>query len=60
MEWFRELLWGEGIAHSVLLLSVVIFLGMLLGKIRVGGISLGITFVLFAGILLAHFGFSMN
>ncbi|MDR1102470.1 MAG: putative transporter [Tannerella sp.] len=60
MEWIRELLWGEGIAHSVLLLSVVIFLGILLGKIKAGGISLGITFVLFVGILLAHFGFSMN
>ncbi|MDR2764225.1 MAG: putative transporter [Tannerella sp.] len=60
MEWMHELVWGEGIAHSVLLLSVVIFLGILLGKIKVGGISLGITFVLFAGILLAHFGFSMN
>jgi putative transport protein len=60
MEWIHELLWGEGIAHSVLLLSVVIFLGILLGKIKVGGISLGITFVLFVGILLAHFGFSMN
>jgi putative transport protein len=60
MEWFHELLWGEGIAHSILLLSVVIFLGILLGKIKAGGISLGITFVLFVGILLAHFGFSMN
>ncbi|MDR2042177.1 MAG: transporter, partial [Tannerella sp.] len=60
MEWIHELLWGEGIAHSVLLLSVVIFLGILLGRIKVGSISLGITFVLFAGILLAHFGFSMN
>jgi putative transport protein len=60
MEWIHELLWGEGIAHSVLLLSVVIVAGILAGKIKVGGISLGITFVLFAGIGLGHFGFSIN
>jgi putative transport protein len=60
MEWIHELLWGEGIAHSVLLLSAVICLGILLGKIKIGGISLGITFVLFVGILLAHFGFSTD
>ncbi|MDR3269229.1 MAG: putative transporter [Tannerella sp.] len=60
MEWIHELLWGEGIAHSVLLLSVVIVMGILLGKIKIGGISLGITFVLFTGIALGHFGFSIN
>ncbi|MDR2918210.1 MAG: putative transporter [Tannerella sp.] len=60
MEWMKELLWGEGIAHSVMLLSVVIVLGILLGKIKIGGISLGITFVLFVGIFFGHFGFSIN
>jgi len=60
MEWINELLWGEGVAHSVLLFSVVIVLGILLGKIKVGGISLGITFVLFIGICFGHFGFSIN
>ncbi len=60
MEWLNELLWGEGIAHSVMLLSFVIVAGIILGKIKIGGISLGITFVLFVGILLGHFGFSVN
>ncbi|MDR3194043.1 MAG: putative transporter [Tannerella sp.] len=60
MEWIHELLWGEGIAHSVGLLSVVIVAGILMGKLKIGGISLGITFVLFAGIALGHFGFSVN
>ncbi|MCD7937900.1 MAG: putative transporter [Tannerellaceae bacterium] len=60
MEWIRELLWGNGIGHSILILSVVIALGILLGKIKVFGVSLGITLVLFVGILLGHFGFEIN
>ena len=60
MDWLNELLWGEGIAHSVMLLSLVIVGGILLGKVKIGGISLGITFVLFVGIFLGHFGFSIH
>ena len=60
MEWISELLWGEGIGHSILLLSLVIAVGIQLGKIKVFGISLGITLVLFVGILLGHFGFTIN
>ncbi len=60
MEWINELVWGEGIGHSILLLSIVIAAGIQLGKIRVFGISLGITLVLFVGILLGHFGFYVN
>ena len=50
MEWINELLWGEGVGHSILLLSVVIALGIQLGKLKLFGISLGITMVLFVGI----------
>lgn len=60
MEWINELLWGQGVAHSILLLSVVIALGIILGKIKVFGVSLGITMVLFVGIILSHFGFTIN
>lgn len=60
MTWINDLLWGEGIGHSILLLSFVIAVGIQLGKIKVFGISLGITFVLFVGIVLGHFGFTMN
>ena len=60
MEWMNELLWGSGIAHSILLLSVVIAIGIQLGKFKVFGVSLGITLVLFVGILLGHLGFSIN
>lgn len=60
MNWINDLLWGEGIGHSILLLSVVIAAGIQLGKIKIFGISLGITLVLFVGILLGHFGFTIN
>jgi putative transport protein len=60
MNWLGELFWGENVAHTVLLFSIVIASGISLGKIKIFGISLGITFVLFAGILLGHFGFGMN
>lgn len=60
MNWINDLLWGEGIGHSILLLSIVIAAGIQLGKIKVFGVSLGITLVLFVGIILGHFGFTIN
>ncbi|EFL46335.1 TrkA C-terminal domain protein [Prevotella disiens FB035-09AN] len=45
-------------AHIVLLYSLVISLGVYLGKIKIGGISLGVTFILFVGILAGHIGFT--
>lgn len=60
MTWINDLLWGEGIGHSILLLSFVIAAGIQLGKIKVFGVSLGITLVLFVGIILGHFGFTIN
>ena len=60
MNWINDLLWGEGIGLSILLLSFVIAAGIQLGKIKVFGVSLGITLVLFVGIILGHFGFTIN
>ena len=60
MNWINDLLWGEGIGHSILLLSFVIAAGIQLGKIKVFGVSLGITLVLFVGLILGHFGFTIN
>lgn len=60
MEWITELLTGNSIAHAVLIYAFVIATGVLLGKIKVGGISLGVTFVLFMGILVGHFGFTID
>ncbi|RRD01996.1 putative transporter [Prevotella sp. OH937_COT-195] len=59
MDWFINLFTTtNSVAHIVLLYSIVIAVGVLLGKIKVGGISLGVTFVLFAGILAGHVGFT--
>jgi putative transport protein len=60
MNWLYELLWNETVAHTIFIYCVVIVLGVALGKIKIFGVSLGITFVLFAGIALGHFGFSAN
>lgn len=60
MNWMYDLLWKETVAHTILIYSIVIVAGIALGKIKIFGISLGITFVLFAGIALGHFGFAAN
>lgn len=55
MEWFINLFSNvDSIAHIVLIYALVVALGVALGKIKFGGISLGVTFVLFAGILVGH------
>ena len=48
----------DSVAHIALLYAVVIAIGVYLGKIKIFGISLGVTFVLFAGIVAGHFGFT--
>lgn len=60
MAWIHDLIFGTGVGHSVMLLSICIMLGILLGRIKIFGVSLGITFVLFVGILLGHFKISMS
>lgn len=61
MNWLSDLLFNpDSIAHIVALYAFVIAAGVLLGKIKVFGISLGVTFVLFVGILVGHFGFTGN
>ena len=44
-------LWGGGVAHSVLILALVITLGLSLGKLRVKGVSLGLAWILFIGLI---------
>ena len=60
MDWLYELIWGKGIGHSILLMSFVIAAGIQLGKIKIFGISLGVTFVLFVGIVMGHFGITID
>lgn len=53
-------LWGGGVAHSVLILSLVIAFGIMLGKIKVAGISLGVIWILFVGIVFGHFDLNLD
>ncbi len=55
MEWFYNLFTNtSSVAHIMIMFAIVISVGVWLGKLKVGGISLGVAFVLFAGILLGH------
>ena len=59
MDWLINLFTAtDSVAHIALLYASVIAVGVFLGKIKIGGISLGVTFVLFAGIAAGHFGFT--
>lgn len=60
MEWLYSLFFGGGIAHAVLILALVITFGILLGKVKIGGVSLGITWILFVGIIFSHFGMTVD
>ncbi|MBQ3752634.1 MAG: putative transporter [Prevotella sp.] len=57
--WLKDLFTTtDSVAHIALLYAVVIAVGVYLGKIKFFGISLGVTFVLFAGIVAGHIGFT--
>lgn len=59
MDWLINLFTTtDSVAHIVLLYAIVITVGVYLGKIKIGGISIGVTFVLFAGIAAGHIGFT--
>lgn len=60
MEWIEELFTGTSIAHAAFLYALVIACGVLLGRVKIFGISLGVTFVLFVGILMGHFGLTID
>lgn len=59
MDWLINLFTTtDSVTHIVLLYAIVIAVGVYLGKIKIGGISIGVTFVLFAGIAAGHIGFT--
>jgi len=60
MEWLHELIFGTGVAHAILILALVISIGILLGKIKIFGISLGTTWILFIGIFFGHLGLGID
>ena len=57
---FEELLFGNSIAHIIFILAATIALGTLLGKVKLGGITLGVTWILFVGIAFGHFGMGID
>ena len=60
MNWFTELWIGNGVAHTILIYAIVIAMGVMLGNVKIFGISLGATFVLFCGILIGHLGVTVD
>lgn len=62
MDWITDLLLpgNESIASTLVLYSFVIAAGIYIGKLKIFGVSLGVTFVLFVGILMGHFGYIVN
>ncbi len=62
MDWIQNLLFpgNESLASTIVLYSFVIALGVYLGKLKICGVSLGVTFVLFVGIVMGHFGYIVD
>ena len=60
MDWLVNLFTGDGIATAVIVLALTIAIGLFLNRIKFGSVSLGVTWVLFAGIVLSHFGLTIN
>jgi len=59
-EWLNDLFTKASIAQSVIIYGLVIAIGIWMGRIKVGGISLGITWVLFAGLIFSYFGVEID
>ena len=60
MNWIQEILCEPSVVQTVIVLATVSAVGIYLGKIKIFGISLGVTFVFFAGIVASHFGVRVN
>lgn len=58
--WFNDLIFGSGVAHSLLLIALIIAIGLFLSRFKFGGISLGVTWILFVGIIASHFGLVLD
>lgn len=60
MSWINDLFFGASVAHQVILIAMTIAIGLLLGRIKIFGVSLGATFILFVGIFFGELGMQMN
>ena len=57
---FNNLLFGTGVAHSMIILALAVGIGVYLSRVKISGISFGVTWVLFIGILLSHLGMTLD
>ena len=60
LNWITDLFVGTGVAHSIFMLALVIFGGLLLSRVRIGNVSLGVTWILFVGILAGQLGCTLD
>ena len=60
MEWINSVLFEHSAIQAVVVMALIIFSGLALGRIRVAGISLGVTFVFFMGIFAGYLGLSID
>jgi len=60
MDWLYTLFFGNNLAHTIFVLALVITSGILLGRIKIGGVSFGTTWILFVGIAASHFGMNID
>ncbi|MDE5890011.1 MAG: transporter, partial [Bacteroidales bacterium] len=60
MEWIHEIFVEPTFIQAILVLSIICAIGLALGQIKLWGVSLGVTFVFFTGILAGHFGIKIN
>lgn len=60
MEWLKLLFTTDSVAHTIIVFGIVIAIGIWLGRVKIGGISLGVTWVLFAGLFFSWLGIEIN
>mgnify|MGYP000229512949 FL=1 len=60
MNWLIDIFTEQSYTQAILVLSLICVIGLLCNKLQFKGISLGVTFVFFAGILAGHFGLAVN
>lgn len=60
MSWLIDLFVGTGVAHSIFIVALVIFVGLMLSRIKISSVSLGLTWILFAGILAGQLGCAID
>ena len=60
MEWLNNLVSGQGVAHSISIIALTITAGLLCDRIKIKGVKLGVTWILFLGIILGQLGFTLD